>query len=105
MAQRAANETALRVPIMTQGEGGGPAVPLAPPGARDYFASMSSDPAKSERLAAALRANLARRKAQARARKDGPAADATDAGSVDARESGTAEPSGNVTIVSKDEAG
>ncbi|MGR7995556.1 hypothetical protein [Xanthobacter sp. ZOL 2024] len=66
---------------------------------------MSSDPAKSERLAAALRANLARRKAQARARKDVPAADAADAGSVDAREGSGAAPSGNVTIVSKDEAG
>lgn len=67
---------------------------------------MSSDPPKSERLAAALRANLARRKAQARARKEGPAAPGTaEVHTADARESGTAEPSGNVTIVSEDEAG
>lgn len=45
---------------------------LARPARRRYLVGMSQPPDKSARLAAALRANLARRKAQTRARREAP---------------------------------
>lgn len=62
---------------------------------------MADDPHKAERLAAALRANLARRKAQDRARKAGVASD--DAGR--AADSTTGSGASGPDIVPRDEPG
>ncbi|MFG1401887.1 hypothetical protein [Xanthobacter sediminis] len=62
---------------------------------------MSLPPEKTARLAAALKANLARRKAQTRARRDAEAegADAPGPDGAPARESGIASEPGAAAIV------
>lgn len=68
-----------------------------------YLRAMTAPDEKAERLAAALRANLARRKAQARARKAAvPAAEAVIPARAD--EAGPTPVAGGV-IVSKGEPG
>lgn len=67
---------------------------------------MPSDTDRSERLAAALRANLARRKAQARARRapsDAPGH--AGSGGNPASDGSTPLPAGKPEIVPDDEAG
>ncbi|MFG1341766.1 hypothetical protein [Xanthobacter autotrophicus] len=70
---------------------------LAPSGRAGYSPSMSGTNDRSERLATALRANLSRRKAQARARRAGEAAPESTARLADKSESASAaSPSGKV---------